>query len=106
MKKLAVTIFVVVAAASVVAAHAGEWITFRSPKGLYTVLFPEEPTLSAQEAPASTGGKLTQYLAMTQESTAVYFVSYSDLQQGMTFSLDKSRDGIVKTMSGILADEK
>lgn len=85
---------------------AGEWVKHTSAEGRYSVLLPRQPKLSAQEADGPTGGKFTQYMAMTTDADGLFMIGYFNYTSAMTFSLDKARDGMVNAVSGtLLSDE-
>jgi hypothetical protein len=83
---------------------------YNSPEGRYSVLMPGKPELSSQEAPAHTGQKLTQYLAVCEDpdraNDAVYIVAYFDLAPDMVYKFDEARDGYIKAVNGTLVSEK
>ena len=82
-----------------------EWVKYASVEGRYNVLVPQEPKLSTREATAPTGKKLMQYMAETFDSNSGYVVGYFDILSGMTFSLDKARDGVVAAVKGTLLSD-
>jgi hypothetical protein len=83
-----------------------EWVKHTSVEGRYSILFPKQPNLMTQEAPAATGEKLTQYHAQASGSDSMYGVTYFDLLPGMPFSLDKARDGAVVSLKGTLQNSQ
>jgi hypothetical protein len=86
------------------------WTAYNSPEGRYSVLFPGKPELSADQSPAHTGEKLTEYFAICTDPDAggdvVYNVTYFDLAPQMDYSFDQARDGYLKAVNGTLQSEK
>jgi hypothetical protein len=107
MKRASAVLLVLMSAALPFALHGQtEWIQYNSPEGRYTVRLPAEPKFSTQEAATSSGEKFTQYMAASEDSSAVYIVGYFDVAPNMTFSFDKARDGMLAAVKGTLLAEK
>jgi hypothetical protein len=84
----------------------GDWIVYQSAEGRYTVSLPFQPKLETQEATTAEGYKAQQHMAIAVDRIETAFiVAYFDLEPGMTFSIDKARDAMVKTMNGALINE-
>ena len=77
-----------------------------SDQGRYSVLFPAEPELSTQNIIVPTGGQTVQYMATSFAEGTVFLVGYFDYPAGVTFSLNKARDGMVEGLKGTLLDEQ
>lgn len=83
------------------------WVTHRSTEGRYTVSLPSPPNLETQETATPEGYKVQQHMAIAVDHIeAAFIVAYFDLEPGMTFSIDKARDAMVKTMNGTLISEQ
>jgi hypothetical protein len=86
------------------------WSTYNSPEGRYSVLFPDKPELSKDNAPARTGEILVQNIALCTDPEAgnwvIYSVSYFDFPPTMDFSFDGSRDGYLQAGHATLQSEK
>lgn len=83
-----------------------EWVTYTSTEGRYSVLLPQQPKLSSQEASTSTGEKFTQYMAQATDTDSLYGFIYFDYTPEMSFSLDKARDGAIGAVKGTLLSEE
>lgn len=84
-----------------------DWIKYSSLEGRYSILLPGEPKLSTQEGTTATGEKFLQYLAASPDSIdTLCMVGYFDYAQGMIFSFDHGRDGMVTAIKGTLISEK
>jgi hypothetical protein len=83
-----------------------EWMKYTSVEGRYNVLLPQQPKISTQDGTAATGEKMKQYLAQAGDSASFYFLAYFDYDTGMTFSLDKARDGVVEGVKGTLLNQQ
>lgn len=83
-----------------------DWINYKSPGGRYSIMVPEEPKLSQQEATAKTGEKFPQYLANIADGKGVFLVGFFDMLPGSTFSLDEGRNGMLQAVNGKLLSEK
>jgi len=81
-----------------------KWIDYKSAEGNYTVSLPEQPKLSKQVATDPNGKPFDQHLATTEGSDATIIIGYFDYQ-GSTFSLDRARDGVVRSVKGKLVSE-
>jgi hypothetical protein len=77
-----------------------------SDAGRYSVLFPSEPKLSTQNITMATGDEAVQYMAMSFGGGALLMVGYFDYPAGITFNLDKARNGMVESAKGTLLDEQ
>ena len=95
----------VTSAIAIAAQGSGEWVKYTSPEGRYSVSVPHEPKISNQETTATTGEKVPQYLASSQDGNGVLMVGYFDIGE-MTFSFDKARDGMLAAMSATLMGEE
>jgi hypothetical protein len=93
-------------ASSALAQGSTAWVKYTSDAGRYGVLFPTEPKLSEQDAGGSGSLKFKQYLASSSISTGYFLVGYFDLGSGVTYSLDKGRDGVVNAVKGTLLSEE
>ena len=82
-----------------------KWFTYTSPDGRYSVSMTEAPKLSTQNIKAASGDTLVQYMAGASADPAYLMVGYFDYPQGVTFSLDSARDGMVSSLHGNLIDE-
>lgn len=82
-----------------------KWVTYTSAEGRYSVLFPGSPSLSTQQATTSTGEKTTQYMANASDFGVVYSVIYFD-KNGMSFSFDGARNGMLAAVKGTLLGER
>lgn len=107
MKKCATAILLLmlVATLTVGVQNPDQWIKYASPEGRYTVSLPAEPKLTSQESTNSEGLKFTQYMASVGDGNGYYMVAYFDLAAGVTYSLDKARDGMLKAVNGTLVSE-
>lgn len=105
MRKAIAAFIVLLGTAFAIAAQSGEWIKYTSAEGRYDASVPQEPKFSMQEMTASTGEKVPQYLASSLDGNGVFMIGYFDYTAGMTFSLDKARDGMVDAMHGTLLGE-
>ncbi|HUQ33036.1 MAG TPA: hypothetical protein VM095_13025 [Pyrinomonadaceae bacterium] len=105
-KLLAIVLVLVPAALAVAAQSSPEWVKYTSDEGRYSALIPQQPKLSTQEATAPGGGKFTQYMAQTNDTDSLYMVGYFDYTEGMIFSLDKARDGMLDATKGTLIKEE
>ena len=83
-----------------------EWLKYTSVEGRYNVLLPQQPKLTTQDGTAASGEKLKQYMAQAGDSDSFYFLAYFDYDTGMTFSLDKARDGVVEGVKGTLLEQQ
>jgi hypothetical protein len=79
---------------------------YLSEAGRYSVLFPDEPKLSTQNISTPTGEPMVQYMAMSFGGGTVYMVGYFDYPAGITFNLDKARDGMIESAKGTLIDQQ
>lgn len=104
-KILAACLVLTVAALADGFQSTAQWVKYTSVEGRYSILLPQEPKLSTQEGTASTGEKLMNYGAQSSDSDGLYGVNYFDGLPGMTFSLDKARDGMVSAVKGTLLNE-
>jgi hypothetical protein len=77
-----------------------------SDAGRYSVLFPEEPKLSTQNMTMATGDRAVQYMAMSFNEGTLFMVGYFDYPAGVTFNLDKARDGMIESAKGTLLAEQ
>ena len=82
-----------------------EWIKYTSTEGRYSIAMPGQPTLETQDASNDEGIKFKQYLATATDAQAFYMVGYFDYPGGVSFSLDKARDGMVSSVKGSLEGE-
>ena len=80
-------------------------VRYTSPEGRYTVLLPEQPTLSSQQANAADGTPMTQYMVRASGPMGMVMVAYFDYASDVVFSLDKARDGMINSIKGTLVDE-
>ena len=80
-------------------------LRYTSAEGRYTVSLAEQPTLSTQQISAPDGSPVTQYMAMAGDATTTMMIAYFDYSGDVVFNLDKARDGMVKSINGILVDE-
>ena len=107
MKKVALVLLVLISAGPAFTfQNSSEWIRYLSDAGRYSVLFPEQPTLSTQESSSTAGYKVTQYRASASDEKATFFIAYFDRSSGTTFSFDKARDAIVGKIKGTLLSER
>jgi|ERR1043166_4009780 hypothetical protein len=107
MKKCsaAFLLVMIVATLAVGVQKPDDGINYLSPEGRYRVLFPAQPKLTSQLNTNSEGLKFTQYLASAGDENSLYMVGYFDLAAGVTYSLDKARDGMMKAVNGTLVSE-
>lgn len=77
-----------------------------SDAGRYSVLFPDEPKLSTQNMTMASGDQAIQYMAMSVGEGIVFMVGYFDYPAGVTFNLDKARDGMIGSAKGTLLVEQ
>ena len=101
-KTLAASLLLMIATLANGFQTTSEWVKHTSVEGRYSILFPKQPNLKTQETAAATGEKMTQYMAQAMDSNGMYQAAYFDLLPGMTFSLDKGRDGAVASVKGTL----
>lgn len=80
-------------------------IRYTSPEGRYTMNMPSQPELSSQEISAPDGTPMMQYMATAGDGTLVLMIAYFDYPPDVVFSLDKARDGMVRSINGVLVDE-
>ncbi len=80
-------------------------LRYSSPEGRYVVLVPAQPNLSSQQISAPDGSPITQYMAMASGNMGMVMIAYFDYPGGVTFSLDKARDGMVNSIRGTLLEE-
>jgi hypothetical protein len=85
---------------------SGSWIEYNSPKGRFNVLVPAEPKLSKQEILTSNGKKVTQYRATASDANFAVFVAYYDYAAGMSYGLERARDGIVGSTGTLLSERR
>lgn len=78
---------------------------YTSPQGRYSILLPKEPSVSSQQISAPDGSPIPQYLAMVADGMGMLMIGYFDYASDVTFSLDKGRDGMIKSINGTLLDE-
>src|SRR4030095_2537515 len=114
MKKLIISIFILLATVSVAFSQAhndgtppknSTWIKYSSPEGRYSVKMPAQPTLSTQESSSAEGVAFLQYLASAQSPESVCMIGYFDLTDTMKFDLDKARDGVVERLKATLLSD-
>jgi len=106
MKKTIAAFIVLLGSVAGIAAQGNsEWIKYTSTEGRYSVSVPQEPKVSNQETTATTGEKVPQYLASSQDGNGFLMVGYFDIGD-LTFSFDKARDGMLTAMSATLMDEE
>jgi len=106
MRRTFAVLLVVFISAVVVGAQVnGEWIKYASAEGRYSVLLPNEPKLSTENATAKTGESLPQCVALSAGPDGVFYVSYSDYLPNMTFSFDDARNGMLNFTKGTLISE-
>ena len=84
---------------------SSEWVKYNSSEGRYSVLLPTQPKITTQEAATAEGEKFPQYMASSSDSSALFLIGYFDYVPGITFSLDKARDGMVQAVKGTLISE-
>ena len=77
-----------------------------SDEGRYSVMFPSEPKLSTQTSQTPSGDSIIQSLAAASAGGMVFMIGYFDYGSGITFSLDKGRDGMIENVKGTLIDEQ
>lgn len=82
-----------------------DWIKYTSTEGRYTVSLVAQPKVTSQESNNSEGLKFTQYMASVGNGASYYMVAYFDLDPGVTYSLEKARDGMLKAVNGTLVSE-
>jgi hypothetical protein len=89
------------------AAAQSDWIIYQSLEGCYSVSFPQEPKLSIRNATNnSTGLKMQQFLATSNDGAAVFMIGYFDYTDAVTFSLEKARDSVIQSLNAtLLTDE-
>lgn len=104
-KAIAASMVLLASVLTIAAQSSGEWIKYTSPEGRYNVSVPQGPKLSSQETTASTGEKVPQYLASSEEGNGVFMIGYFDYTAEMTFSFDKARDAMLAAMHGTLLGE-
>lgn len=106
-KKTTLAIFLLLALAALASGfqNSPEWVKYTSVEGRYNVLLPQQPKLATQEGSASSGEKMTQYMAQAADSNSLYFLAYFDYGTSLTFSLDKARDGVIEGIKGTLLSE-
>lgn len=78
---------------------------YTSPEGRYTVMLPNQPTLSSQNATTADGAPMTQYMAQVADGMGMLMIAYFDYAGDVVFSLDKGRDGMINSINGTLLDE-
>jgi hypothetical protein len=105
-KTLAIFLLLTIATFASGFQNSPEWVKYTSIEGRYNVLMPKQPKLSAQEGTASTGEKMSQYMAQVSDADSLYSLAYFDYGTSMTFSLDKARDGVVASIQGTLLDQQ
>ena len=106
MKKAAITILLLFAAALIAGAQdTGEWIKYVSAEGRYEVRVPNQPELSTQDSATTSGDKVKQYLALSGSGPHAFMVAYYDYDSTQNFSLDKARDGMIAGMQATLIRE-
>ena len=86
--------------------QSDSWIRFTSKEGRYSILLPSQPSVGTQEAATADGTKFTQYKATVAGDGAVFMVAYFDYAQGIVFTIDKARDGMVEAIHGTLLTER
>lgn len=79
-------------------------LRYTSAEGRYTVSLARQPTLSTQQISVA-GNPVTQYMAMAVDETTTVMIAYFDYSSDVVFNLDKARDGMVKSINGVLLDE-
>lgn len=82
-----------------------KWFTYTSPEGRYSISMTEAPKLTTQNSTGASGDAFVQYMAAVSADPAYLMVGYFDYPQGVTFSLDAARDGMVNSLHGNLLDE-
>ena len=107
MLKISTALVMTIGSAIAFAAQdSSDWINYTSPAGHYSVLVPSQPKLMNQEGTTSTGGKVPQYVAIVEDSSATYLIAYFDYTSASSFSFDKARDGMLANVKGTLVSEK
>ena len=107
MQKISTALLMIIGGAIAFAAEdSAQWINYTSPTGRYSVLMPSQPKLITQEGKTSSGGKVPQYVAVAEDSSATYMMAYFDYTAANSFSFDKARDGMLSNVKGTLLSEK
>lgn len=105
-RPFAVLLVLVVSAVAAAAQANGEWIKYTSPEGRYSVLFPTQPRLRTQETTNGNGDKVSQSLATSPDGNGAFMIGYFDYTPPITFSFDKARDAMLKSMGATLLGEE
>ena len=85
---------------------APKWFTYTSAEGRYSVAVSEQPNLTSQNITAASGDNLIQYMASASVGAGLVMVGYFDYPNGVVFSLDEARNGMVKSLQGTLVNEE
>src|SRR3989442_988781 len=88
------------------AANQKQWFTYTSAEGRYSVALTEQPKLETQNITAASGDNLIQYMASAPVGAGLVMVGYFDYSSNRVFSLNESRDGMVKSLQGTLLGEE
>jgi hypothetical protein len=106
MQKITAIVLMIIGGAVAFAAQEPvQWINHTSPTGRYSVLLPNQPKLTTQEATSPSGDKFTQYVEIAGDSSDTYMVAYFDYTAANSFSFDKARDGMLGNVKGTLLKE-
>jgi hypothetical protein len=105
-RAFAILSILLVSAAVAMAQASGEWSKYASAEGRFSVSLPHEPKISTQDSTSATGENLPQTIALSGDGNGGFMVGYFDYASGMTFSLDKARDGIAESLHATVLGEE
>jgi len=87
----------------------GDWVSFNSEEGHFSVLVPDTPTDKA-ETTDSSHGPYTTHLFVVKDTTSVYLIGYVDYDPSFNFNrqaeLEANRDNFVKGINARLVSSR
>lgn len=107
MKRIVVVFLVLLASTYAIGFQgAGEWIKFESPKGLFSVMMPTQPT-EKKETKESSYGPYTTTLHQSKGNGELYMAGWVEYDPKHTFDaqkeLEANRDNFVKAVDGTVS---
>src|SRR6266550_6580669 len=111
LKKASIALLIVIACGAIAFGFQlpGDWVSFNSPEGRFSVGMPNKPAVDVKEVD-SVVGKLQLHSFTASNAAAYFMVSYADYPNEPTSDrrervLDGVRDGVVSSLEGGLISE-
>ena len=103
MRKTAVGVFIVLAAAATLRGQAADqWISYRAPDARFEARFPTMPFNTTQQTTNRDGQPLAQHLVSAADGDNAFLIGYFDILPTQIFTFPEARDGMLQSVGGRL----